>query len=413
MGFFDTAGYDLGNVDYGPTTISGDDLGGMWSGLDGYDTSGMGLWSGESLGDGGDFSALYGGTDGWSAPGALSAFGGMAPPPVAEAGAGYAQPSGAGGITSLAAQAEGAAPDATGSKNSLGGALTKLAGLKTGQDGSVEWLDPKNLDKMIKMGLGLAAMYGSKKNATDNAAAQSAATAAALQRQVQNQWTPQQQQWSNQFFQTARPAPQLQYASQQRSPIVASRGYAGGGAVAPEGSQATAGALSMLPMLFKELGFKDNASEEEQAEAMRQQQFMQMMEQMQRQGQAAPVQTAAPPQQQQGMRPSAPMAAPRNFAAGGSALDAIEGMGALSQSEPFVGYVEGVDGGQTDLIDAKLSPGEFVWDADTVSAIGDGNNAAGAEILEQERQRIRSAKRSAPPDQIPPTMAEINEAGAV
>ena len=41
-------------------------------------------------------------------------------------------------------------------------------------------------------------------------------------------------------------------------------------------------------------------------------------------------------------------------------------------------------------------------DADTVSALGDGNNAAGAKQLDQMREAIRSHKRSAPPSKIPP-----------
>jgi len=43
-----------------------------------------------------------------------------------------------------------------------------------------------------------------------------------------------------------------------------------------------------------------------------------------------------------------------------------------------------------------------VMDADTVSALGDGNNAAGASALEKMRQNIRKHKRSAPVNKIPP-----------
>lgn len=54
------------------------------------------------------------------------------------------------------------------------------------------------------------------------------------------------------------------------------------------------------------------------------------------------------------------------------------------------------------MIDAKLSDGEYVFDADTVAALGDGNNAAGARKLDSMRENIRRHKRSAPPNKIPP-----------
>lgn len=67
------------------------------------------------------------------------------------------------------------------------------------------------------------------------------------------------------------------------------------------------------------------------------------------------------------------------------------------------GYVAaGEGGGQDDMVDAKLSPGEYVFDADVVSALGDGSNEEGARRLDEMRERIRSHKRSAPADRIPP-----------
>ena len=61
------------------------------------------------------------------------------------------------------------------------------------------------------------------------------------------------------------------------------------------------------------------------------------------------------------------------------------------------GYVPGGSGGMDDdvpaIIDgkqpAKLSSGEFVFDAATVAALGDGNNAAGAKKLDGLRKAIR------------------------
>jgi len=58
-----------------------------------------------------------------------------------------------------------------------------------------------------------------------------------------------------------------------------------------------------------------------------------------------------------------------------------------------ISYLSGDSGGQDDLIDAKLSDGEYVFDASTVSDLGDGNNAAGARKLDIFRENIRRHKR--------------------
>lgn len=67
-----------------------------------------------------------------------------------------------------------------------------------------------------------------------------------------------------------------------------------------------------------------------------------------------------------------------------------------------LGYLAGGTSGQSDMVPAKLSHGEYVMDADTVAALGDGNNAAGAQKLDHMRQQIRKHKRSSPVDKIPP-----------
>lgn len=64
--------------------------------------------------------------------------------------------------------------------------------------------------------------------------------------------------------------------------------------------------------------------------------------------------------------------------------------------------VQGEGGGQDDMVPARLSPGEYVMDADTVSALGDGDNGAGADALDRMRENIRTHKRSAPAHKIPP-----------
>ena len=65
-------------------------------------------------------------------------------------------------------------------------------------------------------------------------------------------------------------------------------------------------------------------------------------------------------------------------------------------------YVSGGAAGQADNVPAMLSNGEFVIDADTVAALGDGNNSAGASALEHMRRNVRKHKRSASVDSIPP-----------
>jgi hypothetical protein len=65
-------------------------------------------------------------------------------------------------------------------------------------------------------------------------------------------------------------------------------------------------------------------------------------------------------------------------------------------------YVRGRGDGQSDDIPAMLADGEYVFDSDIVSALGNGSNEAGARLLDKMRENIRSHKRSAPTNKIPP-----------
>ena len=67
-----------------------------------------------------------------------------------------------------------------------------------------------------------------------------------------------------------------------------------------------------------------------------------------------------------------------------------------------LGLLRGAQAGQEDGVPINASHGEYVFDADTVSALGDGNTEAGAKRLDEMRQRIRTHKRSAPATKIPP-----------
>ena len=64
--------------------------------------------------------------------------------------------------------------------------------------------------------------------------------------------------------------------------------------------------------------------------------------------------------------------------------------------------VNGPGTGQSDDIPTMLADGEYVIDADTVAALGDGSSKAGAAALDKFRENIRAHKRSAPTDKIPP-----------
>jgi len=65
-------------------------------------------------------------------------------------------------------------------------------------------------------------------------------------------------------------------------------------------------------------------------------------------------------------------------------------------------HVQGPGDGQSDDIPAMLADGEFVFDADTVSQLGNGSNKAGAAVLDAMREALRAHKRSAPIGKIPP-----------
>ena len=65
-------------------------------------------------------------------------------------------------------------------------------------------------------------------------------------------------------------------------------------------------------------------------------------------------------------------------------------------------YVRGAGDGQSDSIPAMLADGEYVFDADTVAALGNGSSDAGARVLDKMRENIRKHKRSAKPGDIPP-----------
>lgn len=112
----------------------------------------------------------------------------------------------------------------------------------------------------------------------------------------------------------------------------------------------------------------------------------------------------APMAASRGLRPASSMPNPivpgRQFAEGGE----VEGAGAQEFHSPSAvrRVVSGPGGGQDDLVPARLGAGEYVLDADIVSALGDGDTNRGAKILDEWREKVRAHKRSAAPTSIPP-----------
>jgi len=70
-------------------------------------------------------------------------------------------------------------------------------------------------------------------------------------------------------------------------------------------------------------------------------------------------------------------------------------------------YVRGRGDGQSDDIPAMLADGEYVFDASTVSTLGNGSSDAGAKLLDAFRESLRDHTRSAPADKIPPKASPL------
>ena len=68
----------------------------------------------------------------------------------------------------------------------------------------------------------------------------------------------------------------------------------------------------------------------------------------------------------------------------------------------FMGQVPHRDGAHGKPVPAKIADGEFVLPEAFVTALGGGDNKRGAQMLDIMRERLRSHKRSAPTSKIPP-----------
>ena len=117
--------------------------------------------------------------------------------------------------------------------------------------------------------------------------------------------------------------------------------------------------------------------------------------------------SAAPRQTVQAAQMASPIVPSRGYAEGGEVLDE---QGALGQV--FSGYVDSSEPGQADNIQINVSGGEYVLTPDVVAALGDGNNSAGAKVLDEWVQSIRKRSRSPEPNEIQPTMQDEVMPGA-
>jgi hypothetical protein len=102
-----------------------------------------------------------------------------------------------------------------------------------------------------------------------------------------------------------------------------------------------------------------------------------------------------------------PIVPSRRYAAGGPVEGSVDDSNPQFMSQGALSLVKGPGGGQDDLVPARLANGEYVHDADFVSALGDGSNEHGAKILDKLRELVRAHKRSASPDKIPPKTKSI------
>ena len=220
---------------------------------------------------------------------------------------------------------------------------------------------PGNLEAMMKLLMGAGGIANAL---TRKGTAQNALSAAQLKQAVQpngSSFTPSQQAMANNYFNTPIGSfadRSRQYAGSMASPIVAGVNGNGAAKYADGGMVNTGAAIDPTNSQYSDPS-------------------------------QYPYEIA---------QPTPPVS--NNYADGGKVDNGkFVSSGALS-------LVHGNGSGQEDLVHAKLSPGEYVMDADTVASLGDGNNAHGAKVLDAWREQLRAHKRSADSDSIPPQAKE-------
>ncbi len=238
--------------------------------------------------------------------------------------------------------------------------------LVTDKDGNID------MKKVMAAVQGLGGLYQAYAKGKNNPIEKklSPTELAATLPQQNTQWTPQQQIWANKFFNESIPGVKegdrrvVRAGEGGIQSIIPSRGYAEGGTVA-----STPDINKLLRELYS--GRKDG-----------------------------PV----PLVPELGL-PQLP-ARIRIHGGGGDMADGGEVQGPLSHGD--YGLVAGAGDGQGDMVPINASPGEYVFDAETVSMLGNGSNDAGADILDKWREFLREHKRSAAPDEIGPPSNDPN-----
>lgn len=301
----------------------------------------------------GDSGGTYGLSDNPFSLPSMESFG-AAPPQGIEAGALSMTPE------SLRVVGSGSAIPSAPVSRSIGDQLRGLVMDKTGEN--------YDLTKLMKLATGIGALYQSSQASK----AAKGMTPAQLQAQlVQNntQWTPAQALAANRFFnQQVNPNRGVVRAGEGgiRS-IMPSRGYAKGGGVSSD--------LQDLIDAY----LNENSSEG-----------------------VVPLLPTSP------LLMTADGRSPIRVHGGDMAEGGeVEMMGPLSHGD--YGLVSGEGDGQSDTVQINVSPGEYVFDAETVSMLGNGSNDAGADILDQWREFLREHKRSAANDEIGPESMDPNE----
>lgn len=258
-----------------------------------------------------------------------------------------------------------------------------------------------DLNKMVKLITTLGGVYGAysqskKAPATSPGAMTPTQLQAQLVQNKNNDWTPQQSVWANRFFQTPNSVSQGQPRQLVRAgeggikSIMPSKGYASGGHVGGSledlieaiKEQAGGGGEGVTPTvpLVQLLGLPEATAK------IRVHGGDGMAE-----GGEIPMEMD-PAMQDPGMDGPPGMQDPQ---------------GPLSHGD--FGLVAGEGDGQTDSVPINAAPGEYVFDAETVSMLGNGSNDAGAQILDQWRQFLREHKRSASADEIGPASKDPSE----
>ena len=102
-------------------------------------------------------------------------------------------------------------------------------------------------------------------------------------------------------------------------------------------------------------------------------------------------------------------ARPVNFAKGGRVPGGLSEVTIKLAQAMKGGLISGGSKGQDDDVDARLSPGEYVFDAESVSMLGDGNTEAGARELDRMRANLRKHKRSAHHGRIAPQAKSVEK----